>query len=72
MIQAATVPPLAESCPKGQQLSSGVINDGSTTTECAAYEHAMGTTYTLPGHFDPLTPPAEEDPIPSIPMQVTD
>jgi len=32
----------------------------------------MGTTSTLPGHFDPPTPPAEEDPVPFIPMQVTD
>jgi len=30
----------------------------------------MGTTSILPGHFDPLTPPAEEDPTPSIPMQM--
>jgi len=70
-IQAAIVPPLTESRPKGRQLSSGVINDGFTTTERAAYECAMGTTSTLPGHFDPPTPPADEDPVPSIQMQIT-
>jgi len=71
-IQAAIVPPLTEPCPKGQQLSSGVINDGFTTAERAAYEHAMGTTSALPGHFDPPTPPAEEDPAPFTSMQVAD
>jgi len=71
-IQAAIVPPIVKPRPRGQQLSSGVINDGFTTTKRAAYEHAMGTTSTLPGQFDPPTPPAEEDPILSILMKVTD
>jgi len=70
MIQAATVPPLTESCPKGRQLSSRVINDGFTTTERAT--HATGTSSILPGHFDPPTPPTEEDPSPPIPMQMAD
>jgi len=37
---------------------------------CAHCAH-QGTS-TLPGHLDPPTPPAEEDPTLSIPMQVTD
>jgi len=32
----------------------------------------MATTSALPGHFDPPTPPTEEEPIPSAPMQVVD
>ena len=71
-IQTAMVPPIVEPRPKGRQLSSGVINDGFTTPERAAYERAMGATSTLPGHFDPPTPPVEEDPTSSIQMQITD
>ena len=72
-IQTAIVPPITEPRPRGRQLSSRVNNDGFTTTERAAYEHAMATTSTLPGHFDPPTPPAEEEPVPSAtPMQVVD
>jgi len=32
----------------------------------------MGTTSTLPGHFDPPTPPTKEEPTPSAPIQVVD
>jgi len=71
-IQTAMVPPIVEPRPKGRQLSSGVINDGFTTTERAAYERAMGATSTLPRHFDPPTPPVEEDPTSFVQMQVTD
>ena len=70
MIQATIVPPLAKSRPKERQLSSRVINDGFTTTECATYECVMGTTSTLPGHFNPPTPPAKEEPTSSTSMQV--
>jgi len=71
-IQAAAIPPITKPHPQGRQLSSGVINDGFTTTERTAYERAMATTSTLPSHFDPPTPPAEEEPTPSSPMQVVD
>ena len=64
-VQTATVPPLVEPSSRGRQPSRTFINEGMTATEEAAYQRAFPetpvATLTLPGHFEPKTPPSEID-----------